>query len=261
MPLNTNRVGWVGDILNHRDETGYGGLWPYLRSSNWGAGSVRRFITLGSPFKGSSIANSAKHFFAPGDPGPNEPVPAGYALLIAWWQSGNLHNNYPDFANILFTGPPPNGAYIEPTCLSDLSVGSEAQLALELASYPTGHRHVRWFPCVGIATAELNEAPVQAVLWELLYFFVPLIPDNPLTINELSPSNSDLIVSAMSQRNSSGAGHPNEMAGQAFSSTAHSPVPAIPLPGETESTPIRVKVGELLSGWPSVYSSFWSLGP
>src|SRR5690606_5306257 len=85
-------------------------------------------------------------------------------------------------------------------------------------------------------------------------------PPPRTTINELSPANSDLVVPVPSQRNSSGTGHPNELAGQEFPFTAHSAVPNV-LPGETESTLIRVKVAELLSGWPSVYSPSWSIGP
>jgi hypothetical protein len=113
---------------------------------------------------------------------------------------------------------------------------------------------------VGIATENPGEAPVQATLWELLFSFIPVIPNNPDEISELSPANSDLVVPALSQRNATGAGHPNEFAGQEFPFTAHSAVPNV-LPGETESTPIRAKVAELLSGWPSVYSPSWSIGP
>jgi hypothetical protein len=260
IPTSIDRTNWVEDILNQRSDENTAGNWPYLRSGNWGAGSVRRLVTLGSPFKGSPIGNEAEGYFADGDPGPNQNPPVGFNLLQQWWEGGGIYDVAPTLANLLFTGPYPNGSYIGPTYLSDLAGGSEAQLALESATYPTGHRQVRWFPCVGIATEDPGEAPVQATLWELLYTFVPLIPDNPTTINELSPANSDLIVPALSQRNASGAGHPNELAGQEFPFTAHSTVPNV-LPGETESTPIRVKVAELLSGWPSVYSPSWSIGP
>lgn len=257
IPVNIDRVGWLGDADNHRSEGDSAGHWPYLRSSNWGAGSIRRFITLGSPFKGSPIANAAASFFALGDPGQ---PPISFTLLNALWESGALHAQFPELATTLYTGPPPGGTYIEPTCLSDLSVGSELQLALESATYPALQRQVRWLPCVGIATEDPGEAPVQATLWELLYTLIPVISNDPTAISQLSPANSDLIVPAPSQRNSSGAGHPNELAGLNFAFTAHSAVPNL-LPGETNSTPIRVTVAELLSGWPSVYNPLWSIGP
>jgi hypothetical protein len=78
-------------------------------------------------------------------------------------------------------------------------------------------------------------------------------------ISPLSPANSDLIVPAASQRNLRLTGSPNELAGQEFQFTAHVAVPG--LSGETSSVEISTKVRSLLSGWPTVFNTSWSLGP
>jgi hypothetical protein len=188
-----------------------------------------------------------------GDPVP----PPGYVALLAWYTGGCTD---PGLASMLFQGTPANpGPYIEPTCVADLCTGSDAQLALEAARYPSGHRQVRWYPIVGIATQSAGDAPVQGALWELLFSFLPMVPNDPTEISPLSPANSDLIVPAASQRNLRLTGSPNELAGQEFQFTAHVAVPG--LSGETSSVEISTKVRSLLSGWPTVFNTSWSLGP
>lgn len=256
MPAIIDRVGWISSLLNGRNEASASGRWPYLRSGNYGAGSIRRLVTLGSPFKGSPLANTASLILAPGEAGDPVPPP-GYVALLAWYTSGRMD---PGLASMLFQGTPANpGAYIEPTCVADLCAGSDAQLALEAAIYPSGHRQVRWYPIVGIATQSAGNAPVQGALWELLFSFLPMVPNDPTEISPLSPANSDLIVPAASQRNLRLTGSPNELAGQEFQFTAHVAVPG--LSGETSSVEISTKVRSLLSGWPTVFNTSWSIGP
>jgi len=162
--------------------------------------------------------------------------------------------------SLLFAGTPGQAVtYLEPTCAADLATGSDAQLALEAALYPSGHRQVRWYPIVGIATQSAGGAPVEATLWELLFSFLPGVPNDPTEISPLSPTNSDLIVPAASQRNFGSAGSPNELAGQGFQFTAHVAAPG--LSGETSSVEIAVKVRSLLSGWPTIFNTSWKLGP
>lgn len=249
MPAIIDRVGWISSLLNGRNEANASGRWPYLRGGNYGAGSIRRLVTLGSPFKGSPLANTASLILAPESP--------GFEFLLAWYTSGEMDAG---LASMLFQGTPANpGAYIEPTCVADLCTGSDAQLALEAAIYPSGHRQVRWYPIVGIATQSAGDAPVQGALWELLFSFLPMVPNDPTEISPLSPANSDLIVPAASQRNLGLTGSPNALAGQEFPFTAHVAVPG--LSGETSSVEISTKVRSLLSGWPTVFNTSWSIGP
>jgi len=262
-----NRVGWIANILDNRSEDSAIGRWPYLRSANWGAGSIRRLITLGSPFKGSPWANFASPWLAPGDAG-NPSTDPRHVALVGWYE-GEFTPPFPpmpwEFANLLFGSPLPPGNYIEPTCVSDLSQGSEAQLALEAATFPSGHRAVRWYPMVGIATESIGDAGGQAVLWELLFTFLPMVPNQPGQFSPLSTANSDLIVPACSQRNLASGCDPNFGPGEQFNYTAHFQINdsngAEVLAGETTSEPIGEKVAELLSTWPSFFDANWSLGP
>lgn len=168
--------------------------------------------------------------------------------------------------DLLFTAPVA-GQYIEPMCVADLSEGSDAQFALEFALFPTGYKQVQWFPIIGIATNSVADAPEEAVLWELLFSFLPFIPSvNPvasftLTINPVNPTNSDLIVPMLSQRNATApSGHPNSLAGESFSFTTHVHISAA-FVGETKRHEIALKVGDLLSRPPSYFNPNWSLGP
>lgn len=169
-----------------------------------------------------------------------------------------------EFADLLFSSPIPPGNYIEPTCAADLSVGSEAQAAMETATYPSYHKTVRWFPVVGIATEPPQDAAGQAILWELLFTFLPMVPTEPGNWSPLSPANSDLIVPADSQRNYLQGGQANFGAGENFSTTAHilltAPGGGVFLEGETTSNAISIKVDQLLSTSPFEFDTAWSLG-
>lgn len=116
----------------------------FLRPDNWGAGPVNRFVSVGSPFRGTNLASVAAGIFIPSPPAmeglaawrddAQEPMPASLSQLL--WPDG------------------PDGPYIAPTCISDLSVGSAAMAMLESAPdgparYPSGHRAVQW---VGVGT-------------------------------------------------------------------------------------------------------------
>ncbi|MFO0829182.1 MAG: hypothetical protein U0572_13665 [Phycisphaerales bacterium] len=252
MPELINRIGWLNNLSNMRAAGDPDGHWPYLRDDNYGAGSINRLITLGSPFKGSPKANQAAAILASGERG--EDPPAGNVALTYWYGEGN--GGMPvALQDLLF----PNGVYVEPTCCADLCVGSDAQQALEAADYPAAHRQVRWYPIVGIATQGAGSAPVQSTLWQLLFNFIPAVPtDPPIQISPGSPTSSDLIVPADSQRNSS-PGSPNEFAGADFEGTAHVNVPGV-VPGETSSASVRDKVRSLLWGWPTSFSATWRLG-
>ena len=185
------------------------------------------------------------------------PESLNHQLLMAWYSDAAPALAMPDdMKSLLFTAPA-GGQYIQPTCAADLSTGSDAQLALEAATYPSEHRQVRWFPIVGISTEGAGSAPVQATLWELLFNWIPGIPLDQTEISALNPRNSDLIVPADSQRNSY-LGSANELAGQDFEQTAHVFI-AETIQGETSRAEIAIKVGALLSGWPTKFNTSWRL--
>jgi pimeloyl-ACP methyl ester carboxylesterase len=252
MPLSADRVGWVGDLLNQRNDAGSDGRWNYLRAANWWAGSIRRLIALGSPFRGSPIANAAAPIFAPGESGA--PASPGFSALMLWRLSGDFP---PALESLLFPDGP--DAYCEPSCVADLCQGSTAGSMLGAATYPSTHRRTRWFPVVGIASQPAGEVVVEPILWELLFTWIPWIPGDPTELSPLDPTNSDLIVSRSSQRNSSGADtHANAFAGEQFSLTTHVSLGSVP--AETTSQSIRNRVAELLGQLPTSFDPSWSLG-
>lgn len=244
------RTDWNEVLDNTRNPYGADGRWPYLRAANYGAGSIRRFISIGSPFKGSPWANTVEPLFASN---------GQWHMQLLQYRDLLPGHVLPDpFEELLFN----NGVYDEPTCVADLAQLSEAQQALANAEYPTGHRRVRWHPIVGIATEDPQEAPVESILWELLFTFVG---DTGSTIGEISPlnpGNSDLIVPIASQRNiidNENINHPNYGIGEEFPFHAHSEMG--PLDGETQSHFIRNYVVDLLSGYPvPAFGHSWSLG-
>jgi pimeloyl-ACP methyl ester carboxylesterase len=260
MPMQFDRSGWSEDHANNRTEDSPTGAWPYLRDSNFGVGSIRRFVTMGSPFKGSPWATLACAIFADGDAGPTPAVPAGSLhnlLMLA------IANSMIEAPTLQMFWDSVNSTYLPPTCVADLSVNSSAQTALESAQYPPGLKRIRWFPIVGIATETAGTAPVQSTLMQILITLCPVLPVNPTGFSPLHPAQSDLIVPACSQRNlppdcgdATNPMHPGEI----FTYTSHSATNAVPN-SEPESVAIRDRIVQLLSGYPSPYNPSWSLGP
>lgn len=212
----------------------------YLRPNNWGAGDIRRFIPIGSPFKGSPWANVVEPFL--------EPKQANYD-----WHHVMMDTEFiQDLScwDVLYPGGPAT-AYTEPTCLADLRVDSRVQTLLESpTAYPIEHKKVQWAPMVGIATQGVADAPVQGALWELLFSLIPWLPSDPEEIEPLSPAACDLVVSEWSQRNAFFAGDiSNANPDWSFQFHIHAGVPVVGsnFQTETESDAISVQIGKLLS--------------
>jgi pimeloyl-ACP methyl ester carboxylesterase len=254
MPALIDREGYVEDAHNLRSPAYTDGRWPYLHADNFGAGSIRRLITLGSPFKGSPLANAVSGLTAPGEAG--QKASNGYTALVVIENEKLLPVELED---MLFPGGTAE-SYEEPSGVSDLETGSAVQLAMDAATYPSSHKRIPWFPVVGTAGQGIDEDPAQGLAWEAVLTLLPLVPNNPTEFDSpLNPITSDLTVAADSQRNWNGAaGHPNGVAGMDFPGTTHSP--RFGLPGETTSAPISQKVGELLSGPTTPFPSSWRLG-
>jgi pimeloyl-ACP methyl ester carboxylesterase len=206
----------------------------YLRPNNWGAGDIRRFIPIGSPFKGSPYATAFEPFLEP---------------TLNLYERLELIRPAVEHTS-LWALLHPQGVYSAPTTMADLTEGSRVQSLLENPSaYPAGHKAVPWVPMVGIATEPVGEAPVQAALWELLFTFTPLLPSNPFEIDPVGPTNSDLIVEQWSQRNADDASdNPHAALGWVVAHHLHAEVGALgSFEGETESDAISIQIGKQLS--------------
>jgi hypothetical protein len=215
----------------------------YLRPDNYLGGDIRRFLPLGSPFRGSELANDLEPWV--------RPTATNIALMGAARPllSSGLRTS-------LF-GSPNGSTYIPPSCCADLQVGSAAQGLLEAANYASDMT-ISWIPMVGIAPEDVADETVQSVLWELL-FRLPNLDDEDswsFSISPRNPTNGDLIVGQWSQRNASGPNDTRAGTGYAFTYTAHVPVAGV-LDGETasvkigtdgQSTPNALSVSNLLSG-------------
>ncbi len=241
----------IGTINRTRD--GVQTIWPpatffrtgtfgdrrYLRSDNWGAGDIRRLVTIGSPFKGSPIANELEPWLEPTtfNLGFHETMEDDILPGASFWQY------------LYVGGGVAFGNYIDPTCIADLCADSRVQSLLEdPTAYPGGQRNVPWAPMVGIVTQSVGNAPVQSVLWELLYTFTPGLPNDPFEIEPLSPTNCDLIVPQWSQMNAvDEADTPNANFPWRFEYHSHFDTGIPGLTGETQSDMISQQIGDLLS--------------
>lgn len=221
-------------LLLQRSEGASGFRVPYQRAANFGLGDIRRFIAIGSPFRGSPIANAATPLFANTE---------GNLLAIeqVWGRRPPLFDETP------------SRNYVQPTAVHDLQVDSTAQGLLTNPAggpprYPVGAKAVPWTAMVGLATQAIGEAPIQGTLWELLFEITNI--GNPGEITALGPANSDLIVNQWSQRNATGElDYPNAAIGQNFDYHVHSSI--VLLPGgfkiEYESDAIATAIAVLLA--------------
>ena len=203
----------------------------YLRDDNYGAGSIRRFFSLGTPFLGSPIANLVK------------PILAGKESNFDVWEAANLLK-FPMPKLLFVNGDSQN--YILPTALADMAEGSAAIQELAAASYPTGRKAISWRPLVGIATTDPNNANIGDSP-DLLF---NLLINLPLKLNgKVSPlgaQTSDLIVPENSQRN--GGGFPSDV----FQFHTHASLEGAGWQAEGSSVNMAAAIAELLAKSPSV---------
>lgn len=222
---------------------------PYLRRENLWGGDIRRFFSIGTPFDGSPIADTVEPLL--------RPTILQMTAIIAASGTGAISD---ELGSMLFADWSPGGvplptSYIPPTAVRDLEVDSIAQRLCERGAhgYPSNNRAVRWHPTVGIATNALGTAPVEGALWELLFYFAPLVDNGGTDVAPLNPTNSDLIVEASSQHNTGGFfGYLNAAEGTEFDFTLHMSIPG--LSGwqvETQHPGIITNIGDLMSGPPS----------
>jgi len=224
----------------------------YLRDDNWGASDIRRFIPIGSPFKGSPIANALAPYL--------EPTTRNLFLMDSLINRARRHSPALAYqiSNLLLNSTNSVQNYRQPTAVQDLAVGSDMQTLLENpAIYPTAQQRVAWHPMVGIATVPASGALAQTAMWELLFTIAPLIPNRPFQIEPLHPTNSDLVVSQWSQRNALNASDAPNNQFPSFSFHTHTfgaLVQSVGLVQESESVemswagiPTASSIAELLS--------------
>lgn len=165
----------------------------YLRYDNWYAGYFRRFISIGSPFRGSRWAIDAeaalkaavvadegkevwRHFRQ--DPlltvgSLFNPQPAAGLTLPRWWKI--------------------------PDAIIDLQPNSKMQQLMDNANYPGGIRKTKWHPIVCVATDSVDPGFVRSIIWN--GFFEVLGGVTIVGISEANGLNGDLVVRKSSQVN------------------------------------------------------------
>jgi hypothetical protein len=260
-PQSIDRPGWREDIDNFRASSDPNYRWPYLRPSNWGAGSIRRLITLNSPFKGSPMADEAHSTMMPGDPALQiDPIQAFEQVgAIAGTLGDETASNILDSA---FGGD-------EHTCVPDLIVGSVASQILEGSPYPGTNRMPLWHP---IGTFLGPGAPSSAVRWSRLNLLERLWVTNFTAMESLlTASNSDWVVGLYSQKNLPvGSTVSPSSRGSEFVGLSHTNVldnnGARQATGVTGSSEARNQVSFLISITSdtssfSPFSSQWNIGP
>lgn len=184
--------GWYGTIYYEYPKIVVNPGNAYLSNDNYGAGYIRRFCTMGTPFEGSPIASQII--------GPASPQVL-YNLLYAY----NLSTLGFDPLGILpefFVDGEVSPASFRPTVgVADLAEGSAfLNLLGTSGAYPwgqDGEKAVRWHPMVGIAGS-----PVATQGGDLLirFIFDFLKDESGVDITELNPNESDWIVPMDSQR-------------------------------------------------------------
>ncbi|MBX3358880.1 MAG: hypothetical protein KF745_10675 [Phycisphaeraceae bacterium] len=225
------------------------GRWRYIRDDNYLAGDIRRFITIGSPFKGSPLADGLVLTVTPGTTAEKRLWGARYGMET--WAGGS-----PQVAEDFFSRLYKPGRSDLPTAIADLASDSVARALLTgesiasvggmgySASYPTGYRAVPWIPLGGIAAGYHPQTEGRDLLQISSRNFVSRTVFDTLTVER-----SDLVVNIESQLNGAGEPGPNQhLIHKVFGATQHSrQIIPVGAPGETQSTPIREEIARLLS--------------
>ncbi|MDQ7013676.1 MAG: hypothetical protein Q9O74_07225 [Planctomycetota bacterium] len=246
-------TGW-DDYNSVRDNSNADGQWFYLRNANFWAGDIRRFISIGSPFRGSAISTAGEQAFEPEGGHMRQSLKDyvdwntndAYSLTTGALIAPKLMSNYP------------NGFDEHPTALFDLAEGTVLQRLMEGvatdsvgatgsgAQYPEGHRSVAWWPLAGRADTFIV---LEGIIADLLDFLYEADPEDE-RLQSLTGDNSDGVVTIESQKNWNGdPDHVNAGIGDVFSYTRHSG-DITDSNAEPSSASIMQKIQEIL-GFPA----------
>jgi triacylglycerol esterase/lipase EstA (alpha/beta hydrolase family) len=172
-----------GTLWNHISQEWYSrGRWDYLRNDNYHAGAIRRFISIGSPYRGSHLADVAET--------ATKPTTAIETAMRNWVYA---HDGAMPASLQAFLFPDgPEGDYSAPTCVVDLMTESWATLFTRQAttyltsdhaqgyvttSYPTGPASVYWF---GVSSSWSGTTPDDVQVLDVLSQLFAIVGDgNP----------------------------------------------------------------------------------
>lgn len=215
--------------------TGTFGDRRYIRPDNWGAGDIRRFVPIGSPFRGSSLANRVEPVL--------EPTNDNLTIQALVFDRGLL----PGVRAFLYPNGYP-GYYRQPTCIPDLCEGSMVQGHLAgWWEYPSEHRTIQMRPLVGIALQPASGGVFAGTPFDLFFGFALAVGASPALPEPIGLSGGDLIVHKYSQGNEDDeVGYTRPRGPIEFDGHTHLNVGA-PFSAETESTRISQEIGRLLS--------------
>jgi len=153
----------------------------YNNPSNWGSGAFRRFVSIGTPFDGSSWANSSE-------------VVIKARSLLQQLKHELFHNDNGFPAEIKATDP-----YLFPNAFLDLQPSSEMNGLMDGATYPSNSNSIKWHPVFGVAIMNAdNWSLLEEIAADALFGIVNGIP---LVQDELDGRESDLVVLVISQLN------------------------------------------------------------
>ena len=176
--------GWLSAIDNFRAEGDSQFRWPYLRSDNFGAGSIRRFIPLNSPFRGSPLATGINHTVL-------SPTLTYGNPIVKTFIGGDALLDYVIDAT---------QAANEPTCVADLAAASPALFILRAAAYPLAHKRILWHPIATRVRDQNGNDPPSS--WRFSSAMDRFLTKNATTaLQDLRTDNSDWVVSVCSQLN------------------------------------------------------------
>lgn len=238
----------------------------YLNPQNWYAGPVRRFISIGSPFDGSGLANLAEGVLKWASMGENT---INVGKTIGRWAKGlarfvendgqfgmfpaDIVPSWEETLNRL--GGELNAAAFDwtdfPDAIIDLQPDSIFQQFVEgqNAAYPTGHRRILWHPVIGIAHHQIHPDDWREFIWDGIFFALgeaaeKYFEGGKAAFDTANATDGDIVVKRQSQAN----GQP-ETHGSPFSHTIHSgpPIPPLGIRPETNHADIAARVRELLS--------------
>ncbi len=241
--------GWQLAIDNFRAIGDSGFRWPYLRPDNWGAGSVRRLITLNSPFRGSPIAGGLSS---------NAVAPT---LRLSNFVAKRTIGGDPITSQLVDSLQ----ASLEPTCLADLAPGSLAYAMLRSAQYPSSFRRLYWHPVASRVRDTLGFDPPEE--WRYTSSIERLATSTATNASQLvRADNSDWVVSVCSQWNLPEVqpGPCQSDVRSLFMGMPHSSIRfggVLRMKGPTAAPEVRDLVQSLLSSpLDARFDSTWSLG-
>jgi len=215
------------------------GLNNYRFGADYSAGSIRRFVSIGSPFDGSSLAVAARtrlEFMHVRDH-----ARAFYKDPKGWLQRHGLGNGPGEIDEV-------GEMLVVPEAILDLAPNSNMQQLIDGANFPSGRWRVAWHPVVGIASQDIPVSQWKDTLWDGVFNGAGALVLNGL--GDLDFTDGDVVVHRSSQANGQYADAADHLS--VFNLMVHLTLPDLimsqfGLESELRSDRVRDRVRELLS--------------